>query len=486
MAEELSTRRAKRSFSLGLSLLVAFALIAVGVIAWGIGGSSPAARTQVEVAEVQFAQVKLGTLIETTKVQGTASRGTIISLSVPNIAGQGSQAAQASSVGTQATAPTTAPVPTTLPTISAPVPTISEPPATTTTTSAVEASTSTTPTTAASGSPTSIDSTTTLPTSTTQPVSTPPPTAPSTAAPTTTASAPATTAPRATPTAPTTAIGGAAVPSATSGATSSVNSSRVITSLPNIGTVLKAGDPAFAIDGRPSIMVGGAVPAWRAIDEDTTDGVDVEQLEAFLDAGGFADSELVVDQHVTAETISAINSWQESLDLVATGRVELGEVIFHDGDVTVVALNAKAGAVVSPGENLLDVRSGDPFVDVSTDASWAATGAKVKVNLGGGTSATGTVASFSAGIAHVVLPVDTAVRDGSTATVTLSRNKVANTLLVPAASILVSDLHGATVTVRTGASTKAVAVRVLASANGTAAIEPADGSVTEGLEVATY
>ena len=479
MAEELSTRRAKRSFSLGLSLLVAFALIAVGVIAWGIGGSSPAARTQVEVAEVQFAQVKLGTLIETTKVQGTASRGTIISLSVPNIAGQGSQAAQASSVGTQATAPTTAPVPTTLPTISAP-------PATTTTTSAVEASTSTTPTTAASGSPTSIDSTTTLPTSTTQPVSTPPPTAPSAAAPTTTASAPATTAPRATPTAPTTAIGGAAVPSATSGATSSVNSSRVITSLPNIGTVLKAGDPAFAIDGRPSIMVGGAVPAWRAIDEDTTDGVDVEQLEAFLDAGGFADSELVVDQHVTAETISAINSWQESLDLVATGRVELGEVIFHDGDVTVVALNAKAGAVVSPGENLLDVRSGDPFVDVSTDASWAATGAKVKVNLGGGTSATGTVASFSAGIAHVVLPVDTAVRDGSTATVTLSRNKVANTLLVPAASILVSDLHGATVTVRTRASTKAVAVRVLASANGTAAIEPVDGSVTEGLEVATY
>ena len=86
-------------------------------------------------------------------------------------------------------------------------------------------------------------------------------------------------------------------------------------------------------------MVGGAVPAWRAIDEDTTDGVDVEQLEAFLDAGGFADSELVVDQHVTAETISAINSWQESLDLVATGRVELGEVIFHDGDVTVVSHN---------------------------------------------------------------------------------------------------------------------------------------------------
>ena len=114
---------------------------------------------------------------------------------------------------------------------------------------------------------------------------------------------------------------------------------------------------------------------------------------------------------MTSATIKAISDWQESLDQEPTGRIELGELIFQDGEIAVVALSSHLGAVVEPGETVLDVRTGDPFVDVSTDSSWVTIGTEVRVDLGAN-NMTGTVTGFSDGIAHVVLSPQTTVRDG--------------------------------------------------------------------------
>ena len=69
---------------------------------------------------------------------------------------------------------------------------------------------------------------------------------------------------------------------------------------------------------------------------------------------------------------------------------------------------------------------------------------------------------------------------------TLSRIKVADQLLVPASAILLSDIKGPTVAIRSGSDTAAVRVEVVASANGTAAIKPLEGNLEAGTEVAQY
>ena len=236
--------------------------------------------------------------------------------------------------------------------------------------------------------------------------------------------------------------------------------------------MLEAGDEIFAIDGRPTVLMTGSVPAWRTIDANTTDGVDVRQLETSLAAKGFDDGgAMTVDDHVDTHTIAAINDWQASLDIAQTGEVALGEVIFEPTEVTVVALNAKLGAIATAGDALLDIRKGSPYVDISTDSSWVSAGSKVSVRING-SSVTGTVSALSNGIARVDIPPSSSLRDGSSVTVTLTRVKVADQLLVPAISVLVTDLDGPTVAVVEGGQRRTVDVDVVASANDVAAVAP--------------
>ena len=241
------------------------------------------------------------------------------------------------------------------------------------------------------------------------------------------------------------------------------------------------------MDGHPTIVVPGPVPAWRAIGPTTTKGVDVHQLESFLKSAGFTDNgAMTVDDVVTTATVAAIKQWQTALGVPVTGTVELGEVVFHDGDLTVVAINTKLGSVVTPGESVLDVRTGAPFVSVSTDSSWATIGSTVKISSGD-VGTTGTISEFSAGIAKVTVAADVPLSDGASAIVTLTRTKVADQLLVPSSAILTGDVDGPTIAVKEGASTHVIRVEVVASANGTAAIKPTSGGVlAEGTQVQQF
>jgi peptidoglycan hydrolase-like protein with peptidoglycan-binding domain len=260
----------------------------------------------------------------------------------------------------------------------------------------------------------------------------------------------------------------------------------VVTKLAAIGTVLKPGDTAFSIDGRPTVIMSGAVPAWRTIDIDSTSGIDILQLEQSLAAAGFdADGDLTVDREVDADTITAIKEWQASLDVEQTGVVALGEVIFQTTEVTVVASNSHVGAVATPGDTLLDVRSGTPYVDISTDSSWVQPGSKVTVSING-TRVQGTVVTLSSGIARVALEPSDAIRDGASARVTLSRTKATQQLLIPSSAILVSDVDGPTIRVKRGNSTETIRVTVVGSANSLAAVTTSDNTLKTGDNVATY
>lgn len=282
--------------------------------------------------------------------------------------------------------------------------------------------------------------------------------------------------------APTTAV-------ATTGTSAGVtrSSTRIVTYLPAVGSTLTSGDVAFGVDGRPTVLLTGTVPAWRSINATTTPGVDVQQLETALQAMGFdSGGWLEVDGVVDDATTEAIKEWQRSLEVEATGEVSSGEVVFEPGDVSVVALSSTVGSVVTPGSSLVDLRRGTPYVDISVDSSWAKVTDQITVSIDQ-SQVPGTIVSMASGIARI--SVDGAnIRDGATARVTLSRQRVANALLVPVSAIAMSDVLGPTVAIRTedSESTNSVQVRVLAASNGQAAIEPVSGDIAPGMTVRMY
>src|SRR5262249_8402477 len=59
------------------------------------------------------------------------------------------------------------------------------------------------------------------------------------------------------------------------------------TMLPSAGLVVRRGRPLFAIDGRPTLLLYGSTPAWRAFRAGMSPGADVAELNANLRALGY-------------------------------------------------------------------------------------------------------------------------------------------------------------------------------------------------------
>src|SRR5262249_36051110 len=73
----------------------------------------------------------------------------------------------------------------------------------------------------------------------------------------------------------------------------------VVTWLPAEGAVVNRGERLYAISGRPTVLLTGAVPAFRPMAVGTY-GTDVQQLEQNLLALGFANSSnLIADGNFT-------------------------------------------------------------------------------------------------------------------------------------------------------------------------------------------
>ncbi len=154
-----------------------------------------------------------------------------------------------------------------------------------------------------------------------------------------------------------------------------------ITDLPEIGDVIKQGQPLYAVDGRPVILLSGKLPAYRTLAEGD-EGPDVAQLERSLEQLGY--DGFTVDDEYTWNTAQAVEEWQEDLGIEETGTVELGRVVVLPGPRRIDSLDARLGAVATPGQAVLSHTATAKAVTVElepADLEQVHVGAKVTVEL---------------------------------------------------------------------------------------------------------
>jgi membrane fusion protein, multidrug efflux system len=244
-----------------------------------------------------------------------------------------------------------------------------------------------------------------------------------------------------------------------------------ITAITAAGQQLAAGDVMFAIDGQPAVLMLGADAAYRDLDDGVDDGPDVAQLEQNLTNLGFtADGDMVVDEHFDTATAAAVEAWQESLGVEATGTVELGDVVFLPDPVTVVAVSGTVGAAVDPGAHLLDVAA-DTLVAVSDvpvrELGDVTEGSAAAVTLADGTSVPGTVLTVGD---QATRPADAPIAD-STVEITVQLDATDSPAAVDLADVTVA----VTTATRLGVLTVPVAAIVDGREGRTAVVVPTDG-----------
>jgi peptidoglycan hydrolase-like protein with peptidoglycan-binding domain len=165
-----------------------------------------------------------------------------------------------------------------------------------------------------------------------------------------------------------------------------------ITSLPEEGEILPPGAVLYRVDERPVVLLSGATPAWRPLAQGIGDGRDVRQLERNLRALGYR--ALGVDERFDASTAAAVERWQADVGLEATGRVELGDVVFLPGARRVGTAAVSLGDRARPGAPVMATSSTKRLVTAEIDTGDqqdVAVGDKVTVDLRNGTTTTGTI-----------------------------------------------------------------------------------------------
>lgn len=167
-----------------------------------------------------------------------------------------------------------------------------------------------------------------------------------------------------------------------------------------VGATLTSGDVLAVIDDRAVVWLDGSVPAWRTLERDD-EGVDVLQLETALTALGFNDDESVtVDEEYTSATEDMVETWQTSLGIAATGRVEHGAVVFGGDRNRVASVAFAAGDLVTPGDTLAAIGTAARVATLEAapdEAVTLAVGDAVTLELPDRSMIDGSVAALDAG-----------------------------------------------------------------------------------------
>jgi peptidoglycan hydrolase-like protein with peptidoglycan-binding domain len=125
------------------------------------------------------------------------------------------------------------------------------------------------------------------------------------------------------------------------------DSGAAYTMLPEAGAVIRRGQPIYAIDGEPTVLMYGSVAAWRAFRPGMAPGGDVAQLNRNLDALGFGHR--LAGARFTAATRQAVTAFQAAHGLEQTGALLLGAVAFSPGAVRVTSVTPTLGQPVQTG-----------------------------------------------------------------------------------------------------------------------------------------
>jgi Putative peptidoglycan binding domain len=169
-------------------------------------------------------------------------------------------------------------------------------------------------------------------------------------------------------------------------------SSASYTMLPAPGKVVRRGQALYAIDGVPTLLLYGGIPAWRAFRAGMSPGRDVAELNANLAALGDGDPSGDV---FTSATEQAIVALQRAHGLGPTGTLALGAVAFEPGAVVVTTVTPTAGAAVQPGA-VMTVSSTRQDVSIELDAAQQSevhVGDRVTVTLPDNSTTAGVVSS---------------------------------------------------------------------------------------------
>jgi peptidoglycan hydrolase-like protein with peptidoglycan-binding domain len=162
--------------------------------------------------------------------------------------------------------------------------------------------------------------------------------------------------------------------------------------LPPPGRIVRRGEPLYAIDGEPTLLLYGPTPAWRAFRFGMSSGADVAELNANLQALGYGTPS---GNSFTAATSAAISALQRAHGLPQTDSLDLGAVVFEPGPLRVTTVTPTTGTAVQPGP-VLTGTSTRPDVSIQLDAaqqSEVKVGDRVSVILPDNSTTPGVVSS---------------------------------------------------------------------------------------------
>jgi hypothetical protein len=233
-----------------------------------------------------------------------------------------------------------------------------------------------------------------------------------------------------------------------------VNRARgTITSLPEIGRVIKQGQALYEVSNSPVILMNGATPVSRSLSAGDT-GPDVRELNSDLVAMGYATRSALnpSSDHFGPATASALARMQGTLGVNRTGTLPLGQAVFLPAPLRITRVNATLGANADAGATVLHATSTARQVQVNIDATEQSSlkaGDRALITLPnyqdtpGVVASVGTVANGS-GSSTPTIPVDITLKhpqdagslDQAPVRVQISTSGVSSALIVPVTALL--------------------------------------------------
>ncbi|MGH2670175.1 MAG: HlyD family efflux transporter periplasmic adaptor subunit, partial [bacterium] len=172
----------------------------------------------------------------------------------------------------------------------------------------------------------------------------------------------------------------------------------VVTGVTPVGTTVGQGGVLFHLDLQPTVLLHGAIPAFRDLSVDADPGADVTQLEQALVELGFGDG-VTVDTEFTAATAAAVTDWETSLGRSdPDGVVTLGDVVFARADLRIAEVTAERGTQVQSGAEVVQVTATTKVVTQQLTVDQVANvegGTPVTVMLPDDTEASGKIADVA-------------------------------------------------------------------------------------------
>lgn len=257
--------------------------------------------------------------------------------------------------------------------------------------------------------------------------------------------------------------------------------SGTFTSLPEEGAIISEGDTIYRVDNRPTVLLYGDLPSYRAMTKGD-EGADVAQLQvALINNLGLASLDLPIGTFDDA-TLQVVVAWQASIGAHPDGVVNLGEVVFLPDSIRVGEVVASKGDTAVQGSRVIMASASSIFVTVelaTTDRFLVAVDDIVAVELPdeavveGTVISIGTVAqtnqageSFFEMIVTINDPAATLGLDEAPVDVDIISDSATNVLALPVTALLALAEGGYAVEVVDEGSTRLVRVETGLFADG--------------------